>query len=182
MYTPIGRVRSPHGSLDGMPLQPIADDAGPSRIEITEPHRGSLRDVAGFSHVWVLAHLHETTGWDETVPAFLDDEPRGTFATRSPRRPNPLGLSLAEVVAVEPDAVVVRGLDLLDGTPVLDLKPYVPLFDAPAGDVRSGWFEDRAARVFERTSDLRFRPRSSRGRVTRCMRDSLFEGLRLLML
>ena len=162
VYTPIGRVRSPHASLDGMPLQPIADDAGPSRIEITEPHRGSLRDVAGFSHVWVLAHLHETTGWDETVPAFLDDGPRGTFATRSPRRPNPLGLSLAEVVAVEPGAVVVRGLDLLDGTPVLDLKPYVPLFDAPAGDVRSGWFEDRAARVFERTSDLRFRPRSSR--------------------
>ena len=76
------------------------------------------------------------------MPAFLDDEPRGTFATRSPRRPNPIGLSLAEVVAVEPDAVVVRGLDLLDGTPVLDLKPYVPLFDAPAGDVRSGWFED----------------------------------------
>jgi tRNA-Thr(GGU) m(6)t(6)A37 methyltransferase TsaA len=144
-----------------MPLQPIADDAGPSLIEVTEPHRGSLRDLDGFSHVWVLAHLHESSGWDETVPAFLDDEPRGTFASRSPHRPNPIGLSLAGIVEVREDAVVVAGLDLLDGTPVLDLKPYVPLFDTPAGDVRSGWFEERAARVFERTSDARFRPRSS---------------------
>ena len=159
MYRPIGHVRSPHASLDGMPLQPIADDAGPSRIEITEPHRGSLRDLDGFSHVWVLAHLHETAGWDDDGARV----PRRRAARHvrdalAPPAEPASGSRWREVVAVEPGAVVVAGLDLLDGTPVLDLKPYVPLFDAPAGDVRSGWFEGRAERVFERTSDLRFRP------------------------
>ena len=133
-----------------------------STIELTETHRGCLADLDGFSHVWVLAHLHESLGWDSTVPAFLDDTVHGTFATRSPRRPNPVGLSLARIVAVGDAAVVVDGLDLLDGTPILDLKPFVPLFDTPASDVRSGWFEGRAERVFRRRSDDRFDLRSRR--------------------
>jgi tRNA-Thr(GGU) m(6)t(6)A37 methyltransferase TsaA len=162
VYRPIGVVASPHTDLDGMPLQPIADGSGHSRIDVFEPHRGCLDDLGGFSHVWVLAHLHETTGWEPAVPTFLDDRTHGTFATRSPRRPNAVGLSLAEVLEVEDLAVVVAGLDLLSGTPVLDLKPYVPLFDTPAEDVRAGWFEGRAERVFERRSDDRFFPRSRR--------------------
>jgi len=162
VYRPIGLVASPHADLDGMPLQPIADTNGNSRIDVFEPHRGCLDDLDGFSHVWVLAHLHETTGWDPAVPTFLDDTTHGTFATRSPRRPNAIGLSLTEIVEVEDLAVVVTGVDLLAGTPVLDLKPYVPLFDAPADDVRAGWFEGRAERVFERRSDDRFFPRSRR--------------------
>jgi len=163
VYRPIGYAVSPHSELDGMPLQPIADTKGESRIEVSEPHRGCLADLEGFTHVWVLAHLHETLGWDETVRAFLDDKSHGTFATRSPRRPNPIGLSLARVVSLELSAVVVEGLDLLDGSPVLDLKPFVPLFDVPSGDVRFGWFEGgRAERVFARTSDDRFALRSRR--------------------
>ena len=162
VYRPIGLVVSPHTELDGMPLQPIADTGGESRIEVFEPHRGCLEDLEGFSHVWVVAHLHETTGWDAAVPTFLDDRTHGTFATRSPRRPNPIGLSLARIVAVEKLAVTVDGIDLLTATPVLDLKPYVPLFDVPQGDVRVGWFEGRAERVFRRRSDDRFAMRSRR--------------------
>ncbi len=162
VYRPIGHVASPHSDLDGMPLQPIADTRGESTIEVSEPHRGCLADLGGFSHVWVLAHLDETLGWDSTVPAFLDDQPRGTFATRSPRRPNPIGLSLARIIAVHSSGVVVEGLDLLDGTPILDLKPFVPLFDTPTGETRAGWFEGRAERVFSRTSDDRFALRSQR--------------------
>jgi len=162
VYRSIGVVRSPHASLDGMPLQPIADGAGTTRIDVGEPYRGCLVDLDGFSHVWIVAHLHESAGWASMVPAFLDDEPRGTFGTRSPHRPNPIGLSLARIVGVGPDAVVVAGSDLLDGTPILDLKPYVPLFDTPAEDVVAGWFEGRAQRVFERTSDTRFTPRTRR--------------------
>ena len=163
VYRPVGVIASPHVDLDGMPLQPIADAEGPSRIEVFEPHRGCLDDLDGFSHLWVLAHLHETTGWDPAVATFLDDRMHGTFATRSPRRPNPIGLSLARIVAVDDLAVVIAGIDLLAGTPVLDLKPYVPLFDAPdEADVKAGWFEGRAARVFERRSDDRFIPRSRR--------------------
>src|SRR5262245_47034040 len=162
VYRPIGYVASPHAAIDGMPLQAMADDRGESRIEVSAEHVGCLADLEGFSHVWVLAHLHETLGWGETVPAFLDEVRHGTFATRSPHRPNPIGLSLARIVTVEPSAVIVDGLDLLDGSPVLDLKPYVPLFDTPVGDVRSGWFDGRAERVFARTSDTRFALRSER--------------------
>ena len=126
-------------------------------------HAGCLADLDGFTHVWVLAHLHETIGWEPAVPAFLDDGvSHGTFATRSPHRPNPIGLSLARIVSVGSSTVVVEGLDLLDGSPVLDLKPFVPLFDTPSGDVRYGWFEGRAERVFTRTSDTRFARRSER--------------------
>jgi tRNA-Thr(GGU) m(6)t(6)A37 methyltransferase TsaA len=163
VYRPIGYVSSPHASLDGMPLQPVADTSGESTIEISEPHRGCLEDLDGFSHVWVLAHLHESYGWNSTVNAFLDEVPHGTFASRSPHRPNAVGLSLARIVAVQESAVVVDGLDLLDGSPVLDLKPFVPLFDTPGGEIRAGWFEGRAERVFERTSDDRFALRSRRG-------------------
>ncbi len=161
-YEAIGHVSSAHASLDGMPLQPAADDSGQSRIVLTEPHRGSLVDLDGFSHVWVIAHLHESVGWADTVNPFLDDQPRGTFATRSPHRPNPISLSLCALVEVTADGISVEGLDLLDGTPVLDIKPYVPLFDTPAGPVSAGWFTGRAELIFERTSDTRFRQRSMR--------------------
>ena len=163
VYKPIGYVISPHSEIDGMPLQAMADTKGASRIEVSGVHVGCLADLDGFTHVWVLAHLHETLGWDSTVPAFLDDTSHGTFATRSPHRPNPIGLSLARIVSVEPAALVVDGLDLLDGSPVLDLKPFVPLFDTPSGEVRYGWFEGRAERVFARRSDTRFALRSERG-------------------
>jgi tRNA-Thr(GGU) m(6)t(6)A37 methyltransferase TsaA len=162
VYMPIGYIVSPHADMDGMPLQAMADTKGMSRIEVSEEHAGCLVDLEGFSHAWVLAHLHETIGWGETVNPFLDEVPHGTFATRSPHRPNAIGLSLARIVSVEPAAVVVDGLDLLDGSPVLDLKPYVPLFDTPVGEVRFGWFEGRAERVFARTSDRRFALRSKR--------------------
>jgi tRNA-Thr(GGU) m(6)t(6)A37 methyltransferase TsaA len=162
LYEAVGFVTSAHASLDGMPLQPAADESGPSRIVLTEPHRGCLRDLDGFTHAWVIAHLHESVGWGTTVDPFLDDQPRGTFATRSPHRPNPISLSLCALVSVETDGIVVAGLDLLDGTPVLDIKPYVPLFDAPQDPVSAGWFEGRAERIFKRTSDKRFEQRSRR--------------------
>lgn len=161
-YHAIGTVRSPHTSLAGMPLQPIADGGGPSRIVLSPPHHACLADLEGFSHVWVVSHLHESAGWAPVVDPFLDDEPRGTLATRSPHRPNPVGLSLCALLSVDEDGVTVAGTDLLDGTPVLDLKPYVPLFDRPLGPVADGWFAQRAQRVFERSSDARFAPRSSR--------------------
>ena len=162
VYQPIGYVVSPHDQMDGMPLQAMADTKGASTIEVGEEQVGCLADLDGFTHVWVLAHLHETIGWNSRVRVFLDEVTHGTFATRSPRRPNPIGLSLARIVSVEPSGVVVEGLDLLNGTPVLDLKPFVPLFDTPTGDVRSGWFDGRAERVYARTSDRRFALRSDR--------------------
>ena len=97
-------------------------------------------------------------GWSAEVVPFLDDDrPRGVLATRSPRHPNPIGLSLVELLAVEPGALRVRGVDLVDGTPVLDVKPYVPLFDArDPGSVRTGWFGAAAERVHTTRSDARY--------------------------
>ena len=152
VYRPIGVVVSPHDELDGMPLQPLADASGrvadrdlraaprlPRPISTASPTSGSSRTST------------RALGWDAVGP----DLPRrpvthGTFATRSPHRPNAIGLSLARIAAVERAAVVVDGLDLLDGTPVLDLKPYVPLFDTPAGR--------RALRLVRRSCRARVPP------------------------
>jgi len=156
-YEPIGVVRSPYTTLDGMPLQTGVDDVD-ATVELDARVHGALRDLEGFSHVWLLVHLHRVDGWTPEVTPFLDAaRPRGVLATRSPRHPNPIGLSLVELVGVEADVLRVRGVDLLDGTPVLDVKPYVPRFDArEAAAVRTGWFAAAAERVRTVRSDRRY--------------------------
>jgi tRNA (adenine37-N6)-methyltransferase len=157
-YRPIGVVRSPHTTLDGMPLQTVAAAEVEATVALHERVHGALRDLDGFSHLWLIVHLHRVDGWSPEVTPFLDDaRPRGVLATRSPRHPNPIGLSLVELVAVEAGALRIRGVDLVDGTPVLDVKPYVPLFDArDAAAVRTGWFGAAAARVHTTRSDARY--------------------------
>jgi tRNA (adenine37-N6)-methyltransferase len=155
-YVPIGVLRSPYTALDGMPLQTVAATEVEATVDLDARVHGALRDLDGFSHLWLIAHLHRVDGWTPEVTPFLDDDrPRGVLATRSPRHPNPVGLSLVELLAVEPGALRIRGIDLLDGTPVLDVKPYVPLFDARV-DVRTGWFADAAERVRSVRSDARY--------------------------
>jgi tRNA-Thr(GGU) m(6)t(6)A37 methyltransferase TsaA len=157
-YLPIGVVCSPYTALDGMPLQTVAATEVEATVALHERVHGALRDLDGFSHLWLLVHLHRVDSWAPEVVPFLDDErPRGVLATRSPRHPNPIGLSLVELVAVELGALRIRGVDLVDGTPVLDVKPYVPLFDArDAATVRPGWFGAAAARVHTTRSDDRY--------------------------
>ena len=155
-YEPIGVVRSPYAALDGMPLQTVAALEVEATVALDDRVHGALRDLDGFSHVWLIVHLHRVDGWAPEVVPFLDDDrPRGVLATRSPRHPNPIGLSLVELVAVAPGELHIRGIDLLDGTPVLDVKPYVPLFDA-RDDVRAGWFGAAAERVRTVRSDTRY--------------------------
>jgi len=156
VYRPIGVVRSAHRTLPGMPLQPAADELGRASVEIDAPYRRALRDLEGFSHLWVVAHLHRVVDWQPLVLPFLDDTTRrGVFATRSPRRPNPISISLARITSVGRSRVELEGIDLLDDTPVLDLKPHVPHFDS-ATDVRTGWFEGRAEQIASIRSDDRF--------------------------
>jgi tRNA-Thr(GGU) m(6)t(6)A37 methyltransferase TsaA len=148
-YGTIGVVRSPFHEVEGMPLQSVAAADAEGRVELEPAFADGLADVEGFSHLWLLTHLHRAVPAGLRVVPFLDDRPRGVFATRSPRHPNPIGLSLVELLAVRGSTLHVRGIDVLDGTPVLDLKPYVPLFDVRP-DARAGWFEERGALVFER--------------------------------
>lgn len=155
VYTPIGRIESPHTSLHDMPIQPCGAPEVAGRIILYPEYRQGLRDLEGFSHICVLSHLHGLSGYSLLVTPFLDSAERGLFATRAPKRPNPIGLSVLRLQAVTATGLLVLGVDLLDGTPVLDIKPYVPAFDG-VEDVRCGWLEGRAAMAATRTSDARF--------------------------
>ncbi len=154
-YRPVGIVRSPFTRIEGMTLQSVAAGAVGARVEIRPEFEPGLRDLDGFSHLHLITHLHRgAPGQLEVVP-FLDATVRGIFATRSPRHPNPIGISIVRLHGVVGPTLEISGVDLLDGTPVLDVKPYVPTFDSVAAE-RSGWLEAVAERVHEVTTDRRF--------------------------
>jgi tRNA-Thr(GGU) m(6)t(6)A37 methyltransferase TsaA len=153
-YEPIGVVRSPFQERTGMPLQSVAAAEVHGSVEIDPAYAPGLRDLDGFSHLHLICHLHRATPGDLEVVPYLDDAVRGVFATRSPRHPNPIGLSVVRLRAVAGTTLHVSGIDLLDGTPVLDIKPYVPAFDSFAAE-RTGWLERGAPRVHEVRADER---------------------------
>jgi tRNA-Thr(GGU) m(6)t(6)A37 methyltransferase TsaA len=124
-------------------------------VVVDAAYADGLADVEGFSHIILLYWFHRVQGYSLTVRPFLDDRPRGLFATRSPRRPNPIGLSVVELIERRGTVLRIRGVDVVDGTPVLDIKPYVPAFDAPE-KARVGWLEGKAERSETRTADDRF--------------------------
>jgi len=145
----IGVVRTSHHELETTPIQAGLNRAEHGAIEIAERYRDGLDGLAGFDYAWLLAWLDRPRdpGGDaplRQVPFLLRPQQRkmGIFATRGPRRVNPVGLSLIQLLEVTGEAVVFAGVDLLDGTPVIDLKPYVTRFDRPPGDPRCGWFDE----------------------------------------
>ena len=154
-YNAIGIVHSAFTDLSAMPIQPATKTSGPGSIEIFPEYADGLQDLDGFSHIILLYHLHEVKRVDLTVTPFLDSEPRGVFATRAPTRPNPIGLSMVQLVAVQENTILVDDLDILDGTPLLDIKPYVPEFDHRPG-AKTGWLEQAKGAVQYRESDERF--------------------------
>jgi len=155
---PIGVIRTPFASLAGMPIQPGGARQVIGQVELRPELAPGLADLTGFSHVYLLYGFHKSEGYQLTVTPYLDDTPRGLFATRAPKRPNPIGLSLVAVVSVADNILTVRGIDVLDGTPLLDIKPYAPAFDAPDGPVRSGWLETSGRDVGATRADTRFVP------------------------
>jgi len=144
----IGVVRTSHHELETTPIQASLNRAEHGTIDIEEPYRDGLDGLAGFDYAWLLAWLHRPSdpGGDpplRQVPFLLRRQQRkmGLFATRAPRRVNPVGLSLIQLLEVTGQFVTFAGVDLLDGTPVIDIKPYVTRFDRPPGDPRCGWFD-----------------------------------------
>jgi tRNA-Thr(GGU) m(6)t(6)A37 methyltransferase TsaA len=154
VYTPIGVVRSPFTRLEGMPLQAVAASEILGQIEVHPAYVRGLKDLDGFSHVHLVTHLHRGAPGGLEVTPFLDDTVRGIFATRSPRHPNPIGISVVRLLAVAGAVLEIAGVDLLDGTPVLDIKPYVPDFDSVAAE-RTGWLQAAASRVHDVKADKR---------------------------
>jgi tRNA (adenine37-N6)-methyltransferase len=155
-FTPIGIVRTPFSTHEGMPIQTVAARGVRGRIELDPAFAEGLADLDGFSHLHLITHLHRTGPPSLRVMPYLDTSERGVFATRSPKRPNAIGLSLVRLVRIDGHVIDVEELDLLDGTPLLDIKPYVPPFDDRAG-ARYGWFEQRAQNVHGVRAHSRFR-------------------------
>ncbi len=146
---PIGRVRSPFADTAEIPKGPGAEHRAEGTIELREDLVPGLTDIEGFSHLIVVWVFHRSAGSELLGMVPLDPtRPHGVFASRSPRRPNPIGLSVVELLGREGARLRVRGLDMLDGTPVLDIKPY--LSGVPAEKLRRGWVEQAEAQKRQR--------------------------------
>lgn len=154
-YQPIGIIYSPFKTVKGMPIQPSGAAGVRGTVEIYRKFRQGLKDLDGFSHIILIYHFHRSDGCSLIVTPFLDSVERGVFATRAPRRPNPIGLSVVRLIGIDECKLTIEGVDVLDGTPVLDIKPYVPDFDSP--DVTStGWIGKAHKSARSCKSDNRF--------------------------
>jgi tRNA-Thr(GGU) m(6)t(6)A37 methyltransferase TsaA len=157
---PVGVVRSAYALTEETPVQARLNPDADGAVELEASYAAGLADLAGFDFAWLLTWLHRPHDTApprmRQVPFLLRSSGRevGMFATRSPRRPNPIGLSLVEVVAVSEARLEFRGVDVVDGTPVLDVKPYVRRFDDPGRPVRCGWFDEIELRDGVRPADL----------------------------
>jgi len=151
----IGIIHSPFTNPSGTPIQPAGAMGVEGTIEIEPEFAAGLKDLEGFSHLILLYHFHLSRGFSLTVAPFLDDQPHGVFATRAPRRPNPIGLSIVRLLRREGSVLWVSDIDIVDGTPLLDIKPYVPEFDLRKTS-RIGWLERKAHLARGVRSDDRF--------------------------
>ncbi|HYX68880.1 MAG TPA: tRNA (N6-threonylcarbamoyladenosine(37)-N6)-methyltransferase TrmO [Terriglobales bacterium] len=144
VFRPIGYVRSPFSETKQIPKGPGAKHEEEGVLEVLPEFAAGLKDVEGFSHLFVLWAFHQSKDFDLVGTPPTDDRPHGVFATRSPRRPNPIGLTVVELLRRDGARLHVRGVDMLDGTPILDLKPY--LSSVPQEKVRRGWLAEAEAR------------------------------------
>ena len=155
-YTPIGIIQSPFKTNAGMPIQPTGAKGIRGSIILDPDYLEGLKDLEGFSHLILIYHFHLSTDFRLSVIPFLDDNPRGVFATRAPKRPNPIGLSIVKLNRIKADMIYIENVDIIDGTPLLDIKPYVPAFDV-FKNAKVGWLTDKEKAVPQKKSDARFK-------------------------
>lgn len=154
--SPIGTIRTPFAERQGTPVQPSASRGTLGRIELNEDLVPGLADLDGFSHLILIYHFDRSNGYNLEVTPFMDTQPRGLFSTRAPKRPNPIGLSVVKLLRIEGAVLHIENVDVLDGTPLLDIKPYVPQLDQ-APEVRIGWMADKLELAAVATADERFK-------------------------
>lgn len=144
-FTPIGKINSPYRTKKECPIQPIYAQEARGKIEVFEEYTDGLKDIESFSHIYIL-YLFDRAGDIQLVrPTFLDDTPHGIYASRHPCRPNGIGMSIVRLEKVHENIVEVSGLDVLDNTPLLDIKPYIPKFDI-IESASNGWVADKSWR------------------------------------
>ncbi len=137
-FEPIGVIHTPHSRPEETPIQPRYAEGIRGTVEVFADYEDGLADIEGFSHICLLYVFDRAAPAKLSVVPYLDDTPRGVFATRAPSRPNPIGLSVVRLVGRSGRILDVEGVDMLDGTPLLDIKPYVARFETQL-EVRSGW-------------------------------------------
>lgn len=154
----IGVIHTPFEDLQNMPIQPRGAKELIATIEVNPQYMAGLKDLETFSHLYLMYHFHKVTEHQLEVVPFNDrtDTKRGVFATRTPVHPNGIGLSVVELVCVSENRVYVRGIDVLNGTPLLDIKPYIENFDKIEGKTSSGWMLSSCEEVAQKRSDNRF--------------------------
>lgn len=155
-YRPVGIIHTPFEELENMPIQPSGAASVRGTVEVFPEYEEGLKDLDGFSHIILLYHFHRAGSSKLLVTPFLDTKPRGVFATRAPARPNPIGISVVRLMRIEGTTLHIENVDIMDGTPLLDIKPYVPDFDHFPTE-RVGWLKEAGKRVVRKRSDGRFR-------------------------
>jgi tRNA-Thr(GGU) m(6)t(6)A37 methyltransferase TsaA len=150
---PIGVVHTPFKEPKGTPIQPAMADGARGTVTVFEEFQDGLKDLEGFERIWLICWFHRAPEARLLVIPFLDDQQRGVFATRAPARPNPIGISSVRLLRVDRNVLTVADVDIVDGTPLLDIKPYAPALDCYKVK-RSGWLD--RARKGRRVADERF--------------------------
>jgi tRNA-Thr(GGU) m(6)t(6)A37 methyltransferase TsaA len=156
VYQPVGIIHSPFKTIEGVPIQPCAAKGIQGKVELNREYTAGLNGLGEFSHIILIYHLHLSKGHSLEVVPFLDKIPHGVFATRAPKRPNPIGISLVKIIRIEDNSIIVENIDIVDGTPLLDIKPYVGLFDRVENE-KIGWYQAQINKAEKTKSDSRFK-------------------------
>jgi tRNA-Thr(GGU) m(6)t(6)A37 methyltransferase TsaA len=154
-YKPIGVIHSPFREPKGTPIQPAGAEGINGTVEIFPEYTEGLKDIEGFSHIILLYHFHLSKGPELIVKPYMDNAAHGVFAMRGPSRPNPIGISVVRLASVEGNVLHIQDVDIVDGTPLLDIKPYVPKFDIRQVK-RIGWLESKVYKLSQSKDDGRF--------------------------
>jgi tRNA-Thr(GGU) m(6)t(6)A37 methyltransferase TsaA len=155
IYKPIGIIHTPFKEPKGTPIQPRGAKRIDGRVEVFPEYADGLKDLEKFSHIILIYHFHLAGQAQLQVKPFMDSEPHGIFAIRAPSRPNPIGISIVPLVSIEGNILHCKDIDIVDGTPLLDIKPYVPEFDSRKPQ-KIGWLEEQVHKLPDAKDDGRF--------------------------
>lgn len=153
-FTPIGVIRTPHKTMKGTPIQPVGAKGVKGVIELNEEYVNGLKDLDGFTYIILLYVFHKSEGFSLHIQPYLEKEEKGLFATRFQARPNPIGFSVVKLERIEGNKIYVEDVDMLDGTPLLDIKPFIPNVDNRL-DGKIGWLEGRSEKMRKAKADGR---------------------------
>ncbi|KZX15399.1 tRNA (N6-threonylcarbamoyladenosine(37)-N6)-methyltransferase TrmO [Methanobrevibacter filiformis] len=157
-FKTIGIIETPFNEIEGMPIQPNGANGVKGKIYLNKEFKEGLKDIESFSHLTLTYFLHEIKDYSLLVKPFLDDNTHGIFATRSPKRPNPIGISVVRLNSVKDNVLIISNVDMLNKTPLLDIKPYVPqLYEETCENLKIGWFEKKHKNAKHKKSDDRFK-------------------------